>query len=337
MDWYIKHSDGDSNNIKVFKRCIEDNKSIDSGVRNYGVWSYLEKQMGQYDPGDVDVFIECYDDIYSKICEYISDQDRIKYNKDTNKGRNKEELPSGLKSFLTHFYSIQSSNDEAVQRIKKVFKTEKWEFNFISLNYTNLIQDCVVKMKGKVMAESSFPKEGFDIISIGECLNPHGVLPNVVFGVSDKSQLCNLEYYKNREYKRRMIKKEQAAYYNINDFEKCFAVINNSDIVCLYGCSLGETDNHWWEHIAEWLKANKDHLLIIYYHKHGDFDKKAEENRIRHCFIDLVENGTSIEKRIVITFDEIKFAEIFVDLSASLNISIGSSAAATVTSELCKR
>ena len=322
LDWYMEHNENDSDLINCFKKELKsDYQKTDDGS-NYGKWSYLEKQMGLYDPGSAEKFIECYDDIYSHIVKYIQDQDQKKYNDDINEGRNLDELPSGLKRFLTRFYSFSSNNGDISLNIEKVFKNEKWEFNFISLNYTELIIDCVKKMKDKVFAESSFPEEVFDNIQIGRCLNPHGTLPNVVFGVSNEHQLINKNYYCNYEFRKRMIKHEQADFYGITDFNESIDLIDNSDIICLFGVAIGETDDHWWNRITKWLNENEKHCLIVYDFESDEKKRGKKEVGIIDHLSKFDDHYYNINKQIAVTFDEQKFAETFIDVSVRSQISL---------------
>lgn len=45
---------------------------------------------------------------------------------------------------------------------------------------------------------------------------------------------------------------------------ECKICIQNSDIICIYGMSLGETDQTWWKHIGQ-LITDYDKKLIIFW------------------------------------------------------------------------
>ena len=56
---------------------------------------------------------------------------------------------------------------------------------------------------------------------------------------------------------------------------ECFELLNmqdaakqieSSQIICIWGMSLGATDSVWWEKINEWLGKNASHHLIIFWH-----------------------------------------------------------------------
>ncbi len=48
--------------------------------------------------------------------------------------------------------------------------------------------------------------------------------------------------------------------------EKAKKMINDSNIICIYGMSMGITDTIWFSQIMDWLKANDSRQLIIFWH-----------------------------------------------------------------------
>jgi hypothetical protein len=52
--------------------------------------------------------------------------------------------------------------------------------------------------------------------------------------------------------------------------DKCEKIMNQADMYCLFGLSLGETDQKWWNLLAS--RFNNPNVHIIYY---AHTDKKA--------------------------------------------------------------
>ncbi len=48
-----------------------------------------------------------------------------------------------------------------------------------------------------------------------------------------------------------------------DEFEK---QIESSDVVCIFGMSIGNSDRVWWDFIFRWLNADLRHILIIFCH-----------------------------------------------------------------------
>ena len=53
-------------------------------------------------------------------------------------------------------------------------------------------------------------------------------------------------------------------------------IIDKSQIICIFGMSMGITDKRWWEKICAWLLANPHRILIIY----TRVDEKLVKRRI---------------------------------------------------------
>lgn len=145
----------------------------------------------------------------------------------------------------------------------------------------------------------------------------HRTLEDGTFlGVNDTSQL-NSEAFTSIDLdgliKPRMIQSDID-----ENSEKLNDIINLSNVIYIFGMSLGDTDKIWWERIKKWLEKSTYNRLIINYYiddKRYTSSKKHlnKKNRIyaeaRNKFYDHFEM-TEDEKRI---FDE----KIFISLNSS--------------------
>ena len=98
--------------------------------------------------------------------------------------------------------------------------------------------------------------------------------------------------------------------------ETAKALINSSEIICLFGVSIGETDQLWWKVIYDWLKPNSQRQLIIFYYvknyDKSDTDKNnRDKNSIRNKFYLLAEvkddQKNKINNKIHIAYSEKMF------------------------------
>ena len=96
----------------------------------------------------------------------------------------------------------------------------------------------------------------------------------MVIGVNDISQIKNEAFHRNRDVLESIVKSE-CNRANRNNTDREFTnKINSANLICIFGSSIGPTDNKWWELIGERLKS-ECHLII--------FTKGAEiPARIRH-------------------------------------------------------
>ena len=84
---------------------------------------------------------------------------------------------------------------------------------------------------------------------------------------------------------------------------KCERIIIESDVICLFGLSIGETDTTWWQKIADWLTANPAKILIIYA-KGQDVSqlrtmrKRPQEREIKNLFLSRTKLSDEVKGRI---------------------------------------
>ncbi len=68
----------------------------------------------------------------------------------------------------------------------------------------------------------------------------------------------------------------------ITNKEKARTIIDNSSIICIFGMSIGATDQAWWQYIAKWLQNDKARRLVIFAkdngtHEIGKFAARCEK------------------------------------------------------------
>lgn len=133
---------------------------------------------------------------------------------------------------------------------------------------------------------------------IGRIVHIHGTKMNLpVMGVNDVSQIKNSELAKDAKFVKYVVKPLNIRANRTNNDLHALELINNSQIICIYGMSLGETDKIWWNSIVKWLSIDTCHQLIIFvydenYTSTSQFDKLDKEDSI----IDLLNSYSLPEK-----------------------------------------
>ncbi len=140
------------------------------------------------------------------------------------------------------------------------------------MNYTNVIEKILGDKQKNVQLANHTNNAA---IKLEEIKHIHGYLDNdMVIGVNDKSQIENESFHDNRDILESIVKSE-CNRANRNNIDRQFTnKIKSANLICIFGSSIGDTDNKWWELIGERLKYDC-HLII--------FSKGAEiPPRIRH-------------------------------------------------------
>lgn len=308
--------------IDAFKETIRAEKD----ERGYGNWSDLERQMGRYEPNTLAEFVECYDDIVSAMADYLRRTVRENIGLNADDIKNIPYFADGFLYFLIRLlYKDQSDSSELAELRARLASTHN-RFNFILLNYTPVLSDCI-KLLSRAETRRQ-PFEGEERVIFGDILQPHGDLNHIVFGVSDLSQ-ASPRFSGEWEYRRRMIKSDRIKDLGESWLEEGERMIQESRLIAIYGTSLGETDNHWWRMLSTRLSGAEDCFAIIYYllpdkeelspEENAEVKEKKSQELINHL-LSFVPDHPEIENRIKIVFDAQKFLETFVFMEAKIDV-----------------
>lgn len=207
----------------------------------------------------------------NEYLKYIQIQDEIEISEDFS-----DILSTTMDKFFENLFSREY---DEVNNMLNANSNSHFQYYFISFNYTNslekIIQNCSVLSK-----KNSFNSSSVSQIVYKKIINVHGVIDKfLTLGVNDETQLAtdffdmsdlndlikpkSLE--NNREYMRR-------------DAEN---LIDNSDIIVIFGMSIGSTDKHWWEKIAYSLMNSKNKKLIIHLYEKTPSFLSPRKARIR--------------------------------------------------------
>ena len=99
-------------------------------------------------------------------------------------------------------------------------------------------------------------------------IHVHGFLDDSpILGVNDESQVKNKALFENPYFRGLIIKEEAVKTKRVHWHRDAEDKIKSSDIICIYGMSLGDTDYKWWEIIKDWLLRYNNKYLIIFLRK----------------------------------------------------------------------
>ena len=125
---------------------------------------------------------------------------------------------------------------------------------------------------------------------IGEVVHVHGYVDrHPIIGLNDKEQIQNKELAEDRKFCRYIIKPTINSLIRQQFDQKATEIISSSNIICIYGMSLGATDKKWWDFILRWLKDGTNRQLVI-------FDYDDEYTSSTH--FDLIEKEDDIIEKL---------------------------------------
>lgn len=274
LDYYCKKNDNNQI-VKSFRNYINDNRKE---------WKDAELALGEstkmfdsYERPD-EIFRECYQNIVEELANYLSNiQNNIPdsiYSEDSL-----IEFVNGLASFTSGLKLTD------IDKINQIIKDIPNGFNYhvLNFNYTNVVDklfsvyeksDRFKIMGDRVLKGSSYPN------ALHSHIHVHGKTDGtMIFGVDSENQIGEPKLFCNDTLLKNMIiKSDMDSIIGDKTDEIAYKYFSNSDLIYVYGLSLGETDTLWWNRIIKLLKDNSFAIVIIYWY--GLNNKRIREARI---------------------------------------------------------
>lgn len=251
IEYYLK-TDFRTPLIKEFKNNIE---------RNKDTWADAEIAFGnitaQY--RDVTDFLICYQDFCINLSHYLSRQTfRVDYT-DTH-------VKLNMVSALLRYTALLTEAQKVRMNRLQSDSNGNYRFDFINFNYTHVFDRCVevLRVPDKQTVSYKFDSVNYTMV-LGDIIHIHGNLSSpMLLGVNDGNQVANKEFLKNRKFSRQFIKPLTNTGLQTMRDDKAKNIIEKSDVICIFGMSLGATDRIWWQQIIAWLRQARNHYLVIF-------------------------------------------------------------------------
>jgi hypothetical protein len=266
---YTKIQKKDDELIRWFKRTILLDE--ENGWKN---WSDFELGMGkQSDLFDGNFsagkFLKCINDFVIEFHKYLYDECQ-KVDRAEITGDIVSKLSKSLLQFKDKLYASHKTSLEAAMEDKLA---PEGILSFLQFNYTDLFDILIDKLKNQKIVAPKFWSNimgTFGVVDIGQNLHLHGSLVNYpIMGVDSAEQIGKF-FIRNDDNVNKVFVKQNylAALHNRvintpNPTDLSIPIIKNSDIICAFGTSIGETDRYWWELVGDWLKNDGKYLVVF--------------------------------------------------------------------------
>ena len=259
--------------IEIFKGSLSQRKPYDR-------WTDFEMGMADYAKklSSEKSLIECVRDFKKHLVQHLrNEQEKVK--KLFTTVDNVRPVVNELDNSLKYFYNSLSPN--VVNEIKGVIGDQYVNYNFLTFNYTNTLEQAIRVRDRYLKTTSQDP------------VHIHGALDkDVVLGVDNLEQLKGLYYSLTNRGKRNFVKTLFNEQYDKERVTKARNIINESSIICTYGWAMGDSDKVWIDLLREWIITNPNHHLIHYrystkmYHRYNfdeimDAEDDAKESVIQ--------------------------------------------------------
>lgn len=256
-DFYVDY-------IKTYRSTSESVKRLMENIAQYkdtNLWADLEKGLGLYTEyiEDVNELRDVYFHLNDALMQYLSSQQLDdKYLTANVASKLKKDLMSPHQGFrprlrqeIVSFMNPGSAGQDDV--------------HIITFNYTNTIEQILEAGKWSLPVDLGVKNTSGSKRMLQSIHHIHGTLRDteVIMGVNDASQIKNEQLAKDLSAQSMLIKPETTL--NRGDMmdDKCEQIMRQSDMYCLFGLSLGDTDKKWWDILSS--RFNSANVHIIYY------------------------------------------------------------------------
>ena len=153
---------------------------------------------------------------------------------------------------------------------KRVFRLKMW-LKILSVVLVIAIAATAMLLFTKVEKEcclcSSFRYHAPCLIDLetGKLIHIHGKLSqDWVLGVDNLEQFSNIPFPITENFKHCFIKPYFNQTFDKNRVAQAAKIIHQSDVLCIIGMSLGDSDLTWKNEIINWLSESPEHHLFYY-------------------------------------------------------------------------
>lgn len=296
--------------------------SIEKDIEGDGIlWSDFEKGLGNFlgelEVNDIPLFQEALINIKDILSEYLkTETTKLKLISD------QKELTQIVTNSIDNISKEFCPKDQ--QTIQKVFNTHKAEsikYNFLTFNYTDSLEQVIDQaFKGeKTIGSHRYSSDNYSH-SIGQIIHMHGTFDNrMILGVNDISQIKNEKLQNSELLIHTFIKPiiNDDCGQLINETAEQF--INNSNILVVFGMSIGETDKKWWETICNKMVNDGSCILLIFdlnkncsrLHMENDFfyKKQLKDRLLKNANLPSKQQE-NVRNRILIKFNSNKMFKV---------------------------
>lgn len=234
-------------------------------------------------------FLECLRDFVAYLEKHLTDEE--KQYTDIRSDRIKSVVIEEMNRSLTEFHKgVTHDLDRLLVKDADIYA--------IVFNYTKVF-DTFQGLK----SSTDTP------VTIKDTIHIHGNLnDDVIMGMDNASQITDLQFVLSMKGRRAFIKSVMNQYFDKTRLTNAIKYISDSDIICVFGMSLSESDLRWRNLIIETLVKKDNAHLFLYDYKCSCLSSMGAEHRIdveEDRKIEILNSWNIEEKDMSIVFDKV--------------------------------
>lgn len=297
IKWYCK-TKSSNDNIHKFKEDIK---------KDYDTWADLEIALGEYTNKfsiqQEKVFEDCYADIVNGLMLYLKRQERNFDLSQYSLGA----FVDGIVDFYSELNKFSQIGFQKINAIMEDHKDEHINVKFVSFNYTDFLDKILEAIVYRYGIELKKVGIDYSLLVDKNVIHIHGMTSDSpILGVADSSQISNRELFSlpGNQFESILVKPTAVIAAGKISYAQVNEQISSSQIIGIFGMSIGATDRTCFNEICNWLYGDRNRHLIIYW-----YDKNAPtlsetaarfsyENRIRDAITSSVNLANNYKSTI---------------------------------------
>lgn len=257
-------NDDELNDNLIYKQLIKDIED-----HKLDLWADYEFRLGNLTPHISIENVQKFNEDKILLDLYLREH---LINEEKKLNLDKEKVPKILENSFTQITKCYKDEKDSKKIIAlfNEFRGSNMRIGAISFNYTKTVSllwddNSNWNVKFKI---NNYPISGYQCL-LDNAFYVHGTLNDgrMVIGVDNNSQITNTDLCDNSQIHQALLKSELLNMSGQLHLEKFKTTIDNSEMICIYGLSIGSTDSYYWKIIKQRLLRSTSLLIIYQYEK----------------------------------------------------------------------
>lgn len=236
-------------------------KRLKKGISN---WGDFEMEMAKYVSTckSEEEAIACIRDFNKFMRWYLSSENARMVETLSKNGGIMSEITNSIRRFYTN------NTPNVTKTINRYLQNTTLYYNFISFNYTTFLDTQLLRAAKDISDKTNQAISGGMYLRDPWLIHIHGKLgEDEIVGVDNYKQFGAIPY-ENKSLERVFVKPHLNKLVDSYRVDDAVHAIEHSDVICVYGMSLGDSDLTWRSKIIDWVGINEDHHLFLYDYSH---------------------------------------------------------------------
>lgn len=242
-------------------------------------WSDLEIALGEYtiNFSSLEEMELAYNDLNDRFKDFICNVEKTKLE------LTKYDIGKLIKGLAHPENALCRAEKELLLNFYKNWYHTSCEVRIVTFNYTSTLEQLTgFNIKNRIRLSNWILNDAYGIY-LASITHIHGKSDVPILGLSNKVQIKNQILRDNIEVQEYLLKPLLNKMQGHLLDKDTVRYIEEADVICVYGLSLGKTDSNWWNLIAQTLLTKQTRLIFFAYEESYDIRPQCINRMKRFC------------------------------------------------------